>query len=143
MQKATAEPRVASTTSSADTPSIHIIVVVVSPTTLPAPPALLAATSAARNPMWTLPLKTLRAIVPPIIAAAMLSRNADITKTMARSTSPPVQWVGRILGSLSGILLSSKCFAKIANPRRSPRRLTRIFHSWPRWRIQWNPTPSL
>ena len=38
----------ASSTSSGWTPAIHIIVVVVSPTTLPAPPALDAATMAAR-----------------------------------------------------------------------------------------------
>ena len=38
----------ASSTSSGSTPSIHIIVVVVSPTTLPEPPAFDAATMAAR-----------------------------------------------------------------------------------------------
>ncbi len=38
----------ASSTSRGSTPSIHIIVVVVSPTTLPEPPALEAATIAAR-----------------------------------------------------------------------------------------------
>ncbi len=38
----------ASSTSSGLTPSIHIIVVVVSPTTLPEPPAFEAATIAAR-----------------------------------------------------------------------------------------------
>jgi hypothetical protein len=38
----------ASNTASGDTPSIHIIVVVVSPTTLPDPPAFDAATIAAR-----------------------------------------------------------------------------------------------
>ncbi len=39
---------IASKTTSGETPSIHIIVVVVSPTTLHAPPALEAATIAAR-----------------------------------------------------------------------------------------------
>ena len=49
--KAITAGRIASATASGLTPSIHIMVVVVSPTTLPAPPALAAATIAARKPM--------------------------------------------------------------------------------------------
>jgi hypothetical protein len=62
------------------TPSIHIIVVVVSPTTLPLPPALLAATIAAIYPICTFFLNTTIAIAPPISAAAILSRNDDNIK---------------------------------------------------------------
>ncbi len=85
----------ACTTSSGSTPSIHIIVVVVSPTTLPEPPALDAATMAARKPTCTLPRNTVCAIAPPISAAAMLSRNADSTNTIASSTKQPFQSSGR------------------------------------------------
>ena len=46
--RAVAEPMYAGSTASGLVPSIHIIVVVVSPSTLPAPPALAAATMAAR-----------------------------------------------------------------------------------------------
>ena len=52
---ATIAPTYASTTCMGLTPAIHIMVVVVSPTTLPAPPALLAPTMAARKPTCTLP----------------------------------------------------------------------------------------
>jgi hypothetical protein len=45
---AMAEPMKPSSTSSGWTPAIHIMVVVVSPTTLPAPPPFDAATMAAR-----------------------------------------------------------------------------------------------
>ncbi len=48
MNRATTAATNASTTLSGLTPSIHIMVVVVSPTTLPEPPALEAATIAAR-----------------------------------------------------------------------------------------------
>ena len=48
IRKAVAEPIVASITSKGLTPAIHIMVVVVSPTTLPAPPALDAAMMPAR-----------------------------------------------------------------------------------------------
>ena len=46
--RATPEPMKASSTWSGLTPAIHIMVVVVSPTTLPAPPPFEAATIAAR-----------------------------------------------------------------------------------------------
>ena len=111
-------------------PSIHIIVVVVSPTTLPAPPAFDAATMAARYPIWTLPLKTCRAIVPPISAAAMLSRKPDSTNTMASSARPPRQPSGRNAGISSGMRLFSKCRDRIAKPISSRNRLVRITHSW-------------
>ena len=39
--------------------------------------------------------KHVRATVPPIIAAAMLSRNPDSTNTSASSTNPPFQSSGR------------------------------------------------
>jgi hypothetical protein len=58
MKIATAAATNASSTLSGLTPSIHIIVVVVSPTTLPDPPAFEAATIAARYPMCTFPRKT-------------------------------------------------------------------------------------
>jgi hypothetical protein len=48
MTSATVAATYASRTASGETPAIHIIVVVVSPMTLPAPPALDAATIAAR-----------------------------------------------------------------------------------------------
>src|SRR5215204_4776038 len=41
--------------------------------------------------MWTFPAKTWRAIVPPISAAAILSRKPDRVKTIASSTKPPFQ----------------------------------------------------
>jgi hypothetical protein len=45
--------------------------------------------------MWTRPRNTLDAIVPPISAAAMLSRKLDSTNTMTSSTKPPRQSSGR------------------------------------------------
>ena len=48
MKSATEAAMPASATTRGETPSIHIMVVVVSPTTLQAPPALEAATIAAR-----------------------------------------------------------------------------------------------
>ena len=48
MTTAVPEAMKASSTSSGEMPAIHIMVVVVSPTTLPEPPALEAATIAAR-----------------------------------------------------------------------------------------------
>ena len=47
-QRGREEAMIASKTTSGETPSIHIMVAVVSPTTLQAPPALEAATIAAR-----------------------------------------------------------------------------------------------
>ena len=41
--------------------------------------------------MCTLPRNTTRAMVPPISAAAMLSRNDDSTNTRTSSTKPPFQ----------------------------------------------------
>ncbi len=71
------------------------MVVVVSPTTLPEPPALDAATSAAMYPMCTLCRNTVAATVPPIRAAAMLSRKLDSTNTIASSRKAPRQSSGR------------------------------------------------
>ena len=48
MNRATPDAMKASSTSVGGMPAIHIMVVVVSPTTLPAPPAFEAATMAAR-----------------------------------------------------------------------------------------------
>ena len=58
--------------------------------------------------MCTLRLKSTLAIVPPIIAAAMLSRKPDITNTPASSTKPPFQSSGSRCGSASGTRLFSK-----------------------------------
>ena len=52
--------------------------------------------------MRTRPLKTCRATVAPISAAAILSRNEEITNTRTRSTKPPVQLSGRAAGIQSG-----------------------------------------
>ena len=131
---ATPEPMNASSTSSGSMPAIHIIVVVVSPTTLPAPPALEAATIAARKPMCTLPLKTVCAIAPPIIAAAMLSRKLDSTNTSTSSTKQPFQSSGSQRGNTAGISVSSKCLASSAKPSNSSSRLVRITHSCNRCR---------
>ena len=109
------------------------MVVVVSPITLPAPPALAAATMAARKPMCTLPRNTVVATVAPIIAAAMLSRNAEITNTSASSTSPPFQSSGRMRGSRCGNWLCSKCRDSSAKPTSSANRFARITHSCCRW----------
>ena len=58
--------------------------------------------------MWTLPAKTCRATVPPMIAAAMLSRKPDTTNTITSSSTPPVQLSGSSAGIASGTALSSK-----------------------------------
>ncbi len=79
--------------------------------------------------MWTLPLKTCRAIVPPISAAAMLSRKLESTNTMASSASPPVQPSGRNAGISSGMRLFSKCRERIAKPISSRNRFARMTHS--------------
>ena len=47
--------------------------------------------------MWTFLRNTPRAMVPPMSAAAMLSRNDDSTNTMTSSMKPPFQSSGRIL----------------------------------------------
>ena len=54
--------------------------------------------------MCTLPRNTCRAMVPPISAAAMLSRKLDSTATMTSSTKPPFQSSGRKRGISSGTL---------------------------------------
>jgi hypothetical protein len=71
------------------------MVVVVSPTTLPAPPALEAATMAARYPTLTLPRNSVWAMAPPIMAAAMLSRKLESTKTITSIAKAPFQSSGR------------------------------------------------
>ena len=111
------------------TPSIHIIVVVVSPTTLPLPPALLAATIAAIYPICTLFLKTTTAMAPPIRAAAILSRNDDNINMKTRSTNGPFQSSGRKFGKISGAPDSSNILDKIENPSKSPRRFNITPHS--------------
>ena len=58
--------------------------------------------------MCTLPRNTVAATAPPIIAAAMLSRKLDSTKTSTSSTKPPFQSSGRYLGRMAGTRLSSK-----------------------------------
>ncbi len=52
--------------------------------------------------MCTLPLNTCRAIAPPINAAAMLSRKAESTNTIASRARPPCQPSGRNAGISSG-----------------------------------------
>ena len=54
--------------------------------------------------MCTLRRNTVAAMVPPMIAAAMLSRNDDSTKTITSSTNPPFQSSGRKRGSTAGTL---------------------------------------
>ncbi|WP_092342768.1 hypothetical protein [Candidatus Ichthyocystis hellenicum] len=71
------------------------MVVVVSPNTLPAPPALAAATMAAMNGMQTSPIIPL-AIVPPISAAIMLSKNIDKTKIINKRVKYPLGRLGMI-----------------------------------------------
>lgn len=112
MANATNAATTARVTTKGDIPLIHIIVVVVSPTTLPAPPAFEAATMAARKLLPTRVSQTYFAITPPTVAAAMLSRNIDIAKTRARRTSPPVRLGGRRRGRASGIALSSNWLAR-------------------------------
>ena len=120
------------------------MVVVVSPTTLSEPPALDAATMAARYPIWTFPRNTVCAIAPPIGAAAMLSRKDDSTNTITSSTNAPFQSRGRNLGSSAGTLLSSKCFDSSAKPSSRHRRLARMTHSWGRWASRpAMPSPAL
>ncbi len=103
-----------------------MMVVVVSPTTEPAPPALLAATIAAQKPMSSRRLKTCSATVAPISAAAMLSRNEEITKTMSSSTKPPFQSSGSQRGRISGTCDFSNKRASTAKPSSRPNRFTRV-----------------
>ena len=75
-------------------PLIHIIVVVVSPITLPAPPALAAATMAAWNRIVTPFGSTWRAMTPPMIAPAMLSekdRQAEYECEQRNAAQPAVR----------------------------------------------------
>ena len=99
---------IASNTRAGEIPAIHIMVVVVSPRTLHAPPALDAATMAARNPMCTLARKSWCAIAPPINAPAILSRKLESTQTTTSSVKAPFQPSGRNFGSKTGIWLFSK-----------------------------------
>ena len=87
MNKASVAGIMASNTRLGATPAIHIIVVVVSPTTLQAPPALEAATIAAMEAMWTYARKSSCAIAPPIKAPAILSRKLERIPTSARSVN--------------------------------------------------------
>ena len=64
------------------------MVVVVSPTTEPAPPAFEAAQIAAAKPMWIFPPKTAAAIEHPIRAAAILSRKVLKVNTKHSNTAP-------------------------------------------------------
>jgi hypothetical protein len=67
--------------------------------------------------------------VPPIIAAAMLSRKLDSTKTRISITKPPFQSSGRKRGRIAGTLLSSKCFDSNAKPSSKPNRFAIVTHS--------------
>ena len=58
--------------------------------------------------MWTLPRNTCRATVPPMIAAAMLSRKARQHEHDHEQRTPPVQLSGSSAGISSGTALSSK-----------------------------------
>ncbi len=82
--------------------------------------------------MCTRPLKTTPAIVPPMSAAAMLSRKEESTKTIASSANAPFQSPGRYFGSAAGTLLSSKCFDRSAKPMSRQKRLASSTHSCPR-----------
>ena len=79
--------------------------------------------------MRTRPLKTCLATVAPISAAAILSRNEEITNTRTRSTKPPVQLSGRAAGIQSGMRLASKWRARRAKPTRSRNRFAMRTHS--------------
>jgi hypothetical protein len=68
-------------------------------------------------------------MVPPIRAAAMLSRKLEITATMTSKTKPPFQSSGRNLGISSGTRLFSKCRERSAKPISRKNRLLRITHS--------------
>ena len=76
--------------------------------------------------MCTLPLNTCCAMVPPISAAAMLSRKLESTKTMTSSTKPPFQSSGRKRGISSGTRLFSKWRESSAKPISRRNRLARI-----------------
>ena len=75
---------------------------------------------------------TILAIVAPISAAAMLSRNDDSTKVTPSSANAPPMPPGSTRGSDSGAPLSSKCRASNANPVSSSPRLAITTHSWVR-----------
>ena len=75
------------------------------------------------------PLNSTAAIVPPIIAAAMLSRKVDSTNTSSSITKPPFQSSGRKRGSSAGNWLSSKCLDSNAKPSSSPNRFATVTHS--------------
>ena len=86
--------------------------------------------------MWTLRLNTVAATVPPINAAAMLSRKLDSTNTMTSSTNPPRQSSGRYSGNCRGTWLSSKCRDSSAKPISRPNRLSSTTHSSSRWPVR-------
>ena len=69
------------------------------------------------------------AIAPPIIAAAMLSRNDDSTNTMASSAKQPFQSMGSRRGRASGTWLFSKWRERMANPSSRHARFAMITHS--------------
>ena len=69
------------------------------------------------------------AMVPPMSAAAMLSRNEDSTNTMTSRRKPPFQSSGRKCGRTSGTLLRSKWLESSAKPSSRPSRFVRITHS--------------
>ena len=79
--------------------------------------------------MCTLPRNTTLAIVPPISAAAMLSRKLDSTKIMTSRTNPPFQSSGRKRGRMAGTRLASKCLDSSAKPSSRPSRLASSTHS--------------
>ena len=71
-------------------------------------------------------LNTWRAMVPPISAAAMLSRKLEITNTTTSSRKPPFQSSGRKAGISSGMRLFSKWRESSAKPINSRNRFERI-----------------
>ena len=79
------------------------------------------------------------AIVPPMSAAAMLSRKDESTNTITSSRKPPFQSSGRIFGISTGRCESSKCFESSAKPMSSRKRFARITHSW----TKWAPNPAM
>ena len=83
--------------------------------------------------MCTRRLNSTAAMLPPIIAAAMLSRKDEITNTPISMTKPPFQSSGKTCGSTSGTRLFSKWSANKAKPTSSPSRLVSVTHSWPMW----------
>ncbi len=83
-------------------------------------------------------------MVPPISAAAMLSRKLEITATMTSNRKAPFQSSGRKRGISSGTRLFSKWRESSAKPISSRNRLERITASCDMCTARpGNPVPSL